>query len=39
MSELNWIEASVQPELLQLMHSWRYYPAIILDPQLEVLLR
>jgi hypothetical protein len=31
------IDAPVQPELLRLMHSWRYYPAIILDPQLEVL--
>ncbi|GAA0591595.1 hypothetical protein HPO96_05095 [Kribbella sandramycini] len=37
MRTLNLLEASVQPELLQLMHSWRYYPAVIVDPQLEVL--
>ncbi|MFB6720647.1 hypothetical protein ACFCV3_10820 [Kribbella sp. NPDC056345] len=38
MRQLNVIEAPVvQPELLQLMHSWRYQPAVILDPLLEVL--
>ncbi|GAB3930716.1 hypothetical protein GCM10029976_033160 [Kribbella albertanoniae] len=37
MRELNVIDAPVQPELLQLMHSWRYHPAVVLDPQLEVL--
>jgi transcription regulator MmyB-like protein len=37
MRELTVTDTQVQPQLLQLMHSWRHQPAIILDPQLEVL--
>lgn len=37
MRQLNVVDAPVQPELLRLMDSWRHHPAVILDPQLEVL--